>query len=181
MRITLVLIGLVACAASANTLDQFSPFTNTSFNMLTPSLHWQQEVVVGLPGPLVEVDLYVVAPGSCNFYITAGPPWQGGTPNWSTTFSAATTGWVAVDTTAAGLSFTPGQHFVLGFDGGGNSLNLGGSYAPPNGGYPAGLLFLNAANYADGGFDIGFKTYVPEPAGLALFAAVLLLARRSSR
>lgn len=173
-------LGLVVASAGAATLDQYSPYTNTSFNMLTPDLNWQQEVVVGLSGPLVQVDLYATAAGSCTFYITAGAPWQGGPANYTTTFTAPVTGWVSVDTTPAKLSFQPGDHFVLGFIGQNTLLNLGGSYQPPGGGYPPGNLFLNGINYADGGFDVAFKTYVPEPASLALCALGVLaaLARR---
>ncbi len=176
--LALGLAWMMVCLAGANTLDQYSPYTNTSFNMFTSSLHWQQEVVAGLPGPLVEVDLYVIAPGSCNFYITSGAPWQGGTPQWTTTFTSTTTGWVAVDTSAANLTFNPGDHFVLGFDGTDQALNLGGSYQPPDGAYPPGQLWLNQSLYVSGNFDVAFKTYVPEPVGVGLILLVFAFRRR---
>jgi hypothetical protein len=171
-------MGLLASCASAQVLDQVSPFNNASFNMDAPSLHWQQEAVAGLAGQLVQVDLYVTAPGSCTFFINDGPPWQVDPPNWTTTFSAATTGWHSIDTSAAGLALSPGQHFVLGFDGGGTGMWLGGSYAPPGGGYPAGECYLNGNIHGGGGWDIAFRTYVPEPAALALLALGLICRRR---
>lgn len=168
----------LAATAGAQTLDQVSPYVNASFNMSATSLHWQQEVVAGLAGQLVQVNLYVVAPGTCTFFIDDGAPWQPGPPLWSTTFSAATTGWHTVDTSAAGLALTPGQHFVLGFDGGGTGLNLGGSFSPPLGGYAAGELYLNSSPHAGGGWDVAFMTYVPEPATLILLGLTLLALRR---
>lgn len=155
----------LACAADAQTLDQYSPYTNTSFNMSASVLDWQQEVVVGLAGPLVRVELYVNGPGSCTFYINKGSPWQGDVADFTTTFSSAGTGWVPLDTSAAGLSFNPGDHFVLGFIGTDSGLGLTGSgETAPNGGYVPGRLYLNGANYANGSYDIAFKTYVVVPA-----------------
>jgi hypothetical protein len=175
-----LLLVLLAEPAGAATLDQFSPYTNTSFNMINSFLDWQQEVVVGLSGPLVQVDLYAVAAGSCTFYITPGAPWQSGPPSFTTTFTAPSPGWWSVDTSSAGLAFQPGDHLVLGFIGLDAGLNLGGSWEPPNGGYPPGNLFLSGANYADGAFDVAFKTYVPEPAAFTIctFGALCALPRR---
>ena len=175
-----LLVASLAGSAGAATLDQYSPSTNTSFNMVNSFLDWQQEVVVGLSGPLVQVDLYAIAAGSCTFYINPGSPWQGDPPSFTTTFTAPAPGWWSVDTSAAGLAFQPGDHFVLGFIGMDAGLNLGGSWELPSGGYPAGNLFLNGGNYADGGFDVAFKTYVPEPAGFTIgaFGALCALALR---
>jgi len=173
------LAGAVACSAGAYTLDQVSPYTNTSYNMFSPGLHWQQEVVAGLAGPLVQVDLYVTQAGSCTFFINDGAPWQGDPPNWTTTFTATTTGWVSVNTAAAGVFFNPGDHFVLGFDTlGVGVLNLGGSWQPPAGGYPPGQLYINGGIQGDGAYDIAFRTYVPEPAGLACGGLSALFLRR---
>ncbi len=179
MRVlVLSLVGVLTGMAGAQTLDQQSPFQAATFNMDAQSLSWQQEVVVGLAGPLVQVDVYVAQRGSCTFYINDGPPWQSDPPNWTTTFTANTLGWQSIDTSAAGVSFNPGDHFVLGFIGGGTGLWLGGSYSPPLGGYPAGQLWLNNAFYSDGGWDVGFKTYVPEPAALVVTALAALVLRR---
>ncbi len=173
-----LLSGSLAAPAGAQVLDQYSPWTNTSFNMLTPDLNWQQEVVVGLGGALTRVDLFATAGGSCTFYITAGAPWQGGTPNYSTTVNLAGMTWNPINVSAAGLSFQPGDHLVLGFIGQNTGLNLGGSWRVPGGEYGPGRLFLNGANYADGNFDVAFKTYVviPGPGSLALCAAGVLTA-----
>jgi hypothetical protein len=176
-----VALGLAGASAQGQTLDQSSPNTNATFNMAASSLNWQQEVAVGRSGPLVRVDLYVVQPGSCTFYLISGAPWQGGTAAYTTTFSSAATGWVSLNTTASGLAFNPGDHFVLGFIGTDNAVWLGGSgQTPPSGGYAPGQLLLNGAVHADGTWDVAFKTYVPAPGVVALGAAGMLggLARR---
>lgn len=170
-------LGLAGASADAQVLDQYSPYTNTGFNMSASSLNWQQEVVVGLAGPLVRVDLYVNNPGSCKFYITKGSPWQGGAANYSATFSSTVLGWVPFDVSASGLSFNPGDHFVLGFQCTDQGLGLTGSgQTPPNGGYAPGQLFLNQSSFVDGTYDIAFKTYVavPAPGAFALLGVGLL-------
>lgn len=185
MRATIsgVVLTLVVGTVSADTLDldQVSPFffdeTEASFNMDAAGMVWQQEVVAGLAGNLAQVDFYVFAPGSCTLALAAGEPWQA-TYVWSTTFAPTATGWVSLDTSAAGLSFSPGDHYVLDFINTSGGLCLGGSYQPGGGNYPAGRLFYNGYDYGD--WDVAFRTYVPEPSGvaLAMLGAVLMLRRR---
>lgn len=180
-----VLVALVSGAAVASAggavLDQVSPYTNTSFNMLTSDMNWQQEVVVGLSGPLVQVDVYVTQAGSCTFYINTGAPWQGDPPDYSTTFVASGTGWQSIGVASAGLSFLPGDRFVLGFIGQNTLLNLGGSWLPPGGEYVPGNLYLNGASFATGAYDVAFRTYVPGPGTLALCAVGILAGLRRRR
>ena len=78
----LVLIGVIflaAVPANAQILDQVSPNMNASFNADATSLTWQQEVEVGLAGTLVQVEMYVNTPGSCQFFIcnTGQKDWDG--------------------------------------------------------------------------------------------------------
>ncbi len=49
-----VLLISMSGAASASVVDQVSPATDGAFN---PSVGWQQEVVVGIGGKLLAVDL----------------------------------------------------------------------------------------------------------------------------
>jgi len=172
---------LIALApANAQTLDQESPNMNASFNADASSLTWQQEVTVGLAGPLVQIELYVTTPGSCDVFINAGAPWQYDANDFETTLVADSVGWKTIDTSPAGLSFNPDDHFVIGIHGLDTGMWLGGSYLPPEGGYDRGRLWLNEAIHDDTDWDIAFRTYVPEPGTLALLSlgALAMVSRR---
>ncbi len=152
--------GLLAAMANAEVLDQESPPMSANFNMNASSLDWQQEVVVGVAGALVRIELNVNPIGSATLYLHAGAPWQGPPHPWTTTFSPSGNDWQSVDVRAANLSFNVGDHFVIGLQGTDQGLGLNGSYVLPDGGYPAGRLFLLGNNFADGGWDIAFRTYM---------------------
>jgi hypothetical protein len=173
-----LLIALVP--ANAQTLDQESPYVNASFNADYSGFVWQQEVTVGMPGPLVQIELYVTTPGSCEVFINAGAPWQYDDHDFVTTLVADSTGWKTIDTSSANLSFNPDDHFVIGFHGLDTGMWLGGSYQPPEGGYERGRLWINEAIHDETDWDIAFRTYVPEPGTLALLSlgALAMVSRR---
>ncbi|MGE5293550.1 MAG: hypothetical protein ACM3VT_01850 [Solirubrobacterales bacterium] len=180
LAVACVLIGglVGGIASAAPVLDQESPAVQaTLFNVASQYLLWQQEVVVGMTGQLMQIELYANSAGSTPLYINAGRPWQSDASEFSTPFTAAGPGWVAVDTSSAGLIFNAGDTFVIGVGGADGGLNLGGSYDPPQGGYPAGELWLksgsSASLFSGGNWDFAFRTYmdpavVPAPAALAL-------------
>ena len=166
---TLAVVGaifLAAAPANAQILDQVSPYMNASFNADATSLNWQQEVVVGVAGTLVQVDMYVTTPGSCQFYINTGSPWQGDPHEFQTGLTSTTQGWVAIDTSSAGINLDVGDTFCIGILGGGTGMWLGGSYDPPFGGYPQGELYINSNIQGDGGWDLAFQTYMEETGGI---------------
>ena len=184
MRVLVVAGGVFLMAfapASADVvLDQESPNAGASFNADASSLTWQQEVAVGLAGPLVQIELYANGTGSCEVFINAGPPWQYDAHDFVTTLVADSVGWKTIDTSGAGLSFNPDDHFVIGIQGLDTGLWLGGSYSPPEGGYPQGQLWINESIHGDTDWDIAFRTYVPEPGTLALLSlgALAMVSRR---
>ena len=178
MRV-LVMVGLVVgslCAGSATAamvLDQESPYQNATFNVGVASLLWQQEVVVGITGTLARVELYTAHAGTTPFSINAGAPWQIDAGDFAAGFTGAAPGWTGVDTSAASLFFNAGDHFVIAVGGTSSELWLAGRYDLPAGGYPAGACWLNGEPHNDGGWDIGFRTYV-EPAAVPVPAAFLM-------
>ena len=162
---------------AAPTIDQESP-TNASFNAGPTYMHWQQEVVVGLAGQLTRIELCAKWPGTANVYVNAGAAWQADAADFSTTFTAAA-GWLAIDTSGAGLVFNPGDHFVIGIQGTGSDLWLYGNRSDPNGEYDPGALWLKLGTgtpnpYSTGNGDLAFKTYVDAAPAVPVPGAVLL-------
>ncbi|MCK4872678.1 MAG: hypothetical protein KAS72_08135 [Phycisphaerales bacterium] len=162
---------LLAASAAVNAdpiLDQQAPFTNAIYYSGT-SLNWQQEIEVGLAGPLAGVELYAYTPGSAVLYINAGAPWQADDNDFEMTVSPSGIGWFFIDTSAANINFDVGDHFVIGIQGTAGGLKMGGS-SP--GGYPEGALYLGGSAYGSPNqHDFGFRTYViPAPGSIVLLS-----------
>ena len=185
ISVSLTVVLLSAASANALVLDQVSPTGAVSYNMNNSGLTWQQQVTVGLAGPLVQVDLRVQQAGTAQFFINTGTPWQSDTHDFVTTFTTGLNfAWVPIDTSSSGLNFNVGDKFVIGVKGTNGGMSLFGTYANPGGGYAGGDLWLNNSLYSPsepGNYDLAFRTYIPEPATVILFVAggLALCARRS--
>lgn len=168
-------------AAPANgdlILDQESPVSN-AYCFSGTSLNWQQEVVVGLDGPLAGFELYAWTPGSAIVYINAGAPWQDDVNEFEITVSPSSIGWFFIDTADANINFDVGDHFVIGLQGTGGGLKVGGSSPGP---YPEGMLYVDGDIHVSPDYiDFGFRTYVPEPGSLFLLSLGALAALRRLR
>lgn len=176
LAIACVLIGsfVATIASAAPVLDQESPYTNAGFNVGAAIFSWQQEVTVGMTGQLSRIELYAQNTGTTPLYINAGSPWQSDASEFSTLFTPGGQGWVAIDTTSAGLFFNAGDTFVIGVGGTDSGLSLGGSCTSPSGGYQAGRLGINGSLF-DSMWDIAFRTYVDVPSNPTIPAPAALV------
>ncbi|MEZ6235093.1 MAG: GC-type dockerin domain-anchored protein [Phycisphaerales bacterium] len=177
MERTCVLIG-VACVASAasaqvGVLDQSSPFGATPtaspafYNFSIASTRWGQQVRCGVAGTLegvriglrsfenlaTEMRLRSGTAASPGPVLMVVPIQNNGGPNYP-----------FIDLSAANLVLAVGETFVLEFQGGGSGIPAVdglGTYTPPPGvpGYPE-PLFRNNGAFLDGGYRIGFETYM---------------------
>jgi hypothetical protein len=178
----LAAVGLLGTPASAQMLDQVQDMTNASYNMDATSLNWQQEILTGIAGQLVQVDVYANGAGSATFYLNDGSPWQGDGNNFEMLFTSTGVGWYSIDVTSANLVFDVGDPFVMGWVGGGTGLWMGGGYIDNGVGPYKGELWLNGSFYSNGGWDLAFRTWViPAPGALALLSLAGLVAPRRRR
>ncbi len=149
-------------AHAGEVLDQESPISG-SLNGDTSLSHWQQEVTVGLAGLVSRVEVYVVTPGSANFYLNTGFGWQEPEHNFAVRVQAARTGWTSVDVSSAGIRLNAGATFVIGISG----INQGLWFSGGRGSrYDGGDLYLNREVYLGRGeADMAFRTYMVPGAG----------------
>jgi len=163
----LVFLGSRA-AFALGTLDQTSPSPNTSFDAGTASRIWQQQIQVGLTGPLAGISITAtgrMAQFNIRVRNGAAPSTQPVLFQQLVTVSATQPQFV--DMTASGITFTAGNLFVMEIQGNGTGALIMGDYVAPPGtpGYPQ-PLYRNGSAYP-AGFTLGFQTFVITcPAGM---------------
>lgn len=146
-------------------IDQVNPYSDTGFEAGTNQI-WQQEVTVGTEGYLKGIDLYWLIDPRINnnildVFINVGSAWQTDAHDFQSTITfSAPNNWNFIDVSSAGLYFLPGNQFVIGVQNTFDNTSLGGSYFDR---YPAGRLFLDTLNYANGLLDLAFRTHVETP------------------
>jgi hypothetical protein len=92
--------------------------------------------------------------------ITAGGPWQGGTPAWTTT-AVLEEGWNTFNVTSAKIFVSAGEEFTIGIHGQSvvHQFNPGVGFSKGDQ-YAAGELFMNGSTVGSEGNDLLFRTYV---------------------
>jgi hypothetical protein len=179
-------IALMAPAIGrAAVLDQVND-TDLNMSYGLNAFEWQQEIVAGMSGQLMGVELCgqtgTGAPAMTVYY-AAGAGWAA-VPMHSTTVSAEYGSgpvWMYADFAAANIQLTAGETFVIGVVGpqhqGTSALNgtSQDKYAP-------GSLWLGGSLFAGSpDYDLAFRTYViPEPVTLVLLVTggIGVIARR---
>jgi len=153
-------INWVACDLCAPPApDQVNPFINNTSLGAQPTDVWQQEVTVGTNGQLVGVDIWWHGGnGTLDFSINRGAAWQTDTPEFQATITLTRLGdWNFIDLSSAGLSFLPGEQFVIQWQNL-SPTSLGGSNTDQ---YPTGDLYFNAGLHTvERLVDLAFRTYM---------------------
>lgn len=175
----LVAAGLTGAASAAVVTDQQSGVGSAGFNVHTDFLNWQQEVLVGVSGKLVGLDLFYAhqQPQDFGLEIFRGAGWHD-TGSIAEAIVTPVNGSIHVDLSAFDLNFSAGEFLVFGIRGLGpisDCCALKGN----SGDYTAGKLWLLGGEQTA---DFGFVTYmndgkgttVPEPASLGLLGLGLV-------
>lgn len=189
-----------ATAGATPIVDQAQLLANTQLNGGLRDLIWQQGVVAGLAGQLVEVDLYANTSGTANVFVNLGAGWQSDVSEFSSNITFAV-GLNAIDVRGAKIKLSPGTQYVIGIQG----LNASNSgivnplirFKDSTNAYSGGALWQQyrtsqPSMLTDNRNDLTFATVVdvaaptntdpvPEPATLLLVSggfASLVTARR---
>src|ERR1043165_3611336 len=127
-------------AAQTGTQDQDSPRTNASYNEDADFLIWQQQVRAGVAGQLegIVLTLFGNAGAHMDIRVRLGDAPSTNPVLFSAGINKAVTGQeiVFVNMTAANITLTAGQTFVMETQGNNTGTNLIGSYVDPNTGPP---------------------------------------------
>ena len=165
--LSIVVLAFTGPAFATLVVDQSSPYAdNAGFSASVYSTS-QQGVTVGLPGQLMQVDVYIEWPGSGELFINTGAPWQTDAHDFTAPFGSPSIGWISIDTSSAGLTFDVGDRFVIGVTGeetGIPRLMMGANASDR---YSGGELWRSPTELREG-WDMAFRTYVPEPGTLFL-------------
>ncbi len=157
----------------AGVLDQESPWEDLSppaqtagFNLDASSLTWQAQIRAGMDGTLegITIGLNGSIGSEIEMRIRMGPAWSFQSPLFVGTVVKSTVEWenVFTDMTAAGITLSAGDILVMEVQGNNTGGGMLGSYVAPANGSPLydEPLYLNQNNFADGGWRLGFKTYM---------------------
>jgi len=162
-------------AAQTGTLDQVSPFASEAatgigtagFNMSASSLTWQLEAEAGLDGTLegIELELTGAIGATMDIAVFLGSGWQSGTPVYSGSLSKATgsTEIAWVDMSAANISLSAGDAYMIQLQGNDTGMGTTGTYESPVNMQFDGDLYLNSNLYGPE-WKVGFHTYILEDA-----------------
>jgi hypothetical protein len=166
--------------SEAALVDQVNSYMDASFEDDSVG-GWQQEVTVGMAGYLVGIDLYWYRKywpynNQIFFAVNVGSPWQSDANDFQSivTFTNPN-GWNYIDVSSAGLYFLAGDKFVFIVQNPFDNTSMGGSWPDM---YTNGNLFVDGHNFADGGWDLAFRTHmnpVPLPSAVLLFGSGLVV------
>jgi hypothetical protein len=178
MRATATLFALAALALPAraqSTLDQVSDYHNSAYNTAIAGLVWEQEVQVGLSGPLAafELSLNSYLPNDhATVELLPGRLGNLGAPLWTGQVGPSrlnVNDRVLVNVLSAGISFQAGEWFVIRIHGDSQGMGFQGNAYWPNDPYP-GNFYLNGSPV--GATDnMGFRTFVWTGPQLALIGS----------
>jgi len=168
--LSIVVLAFTGPAFATLVVDQSSPYADNAGFSVGASVVNQQGVTVGLPGQLMQVDVYIYWPGSGELFINTGAPWQTDAHDFTAPLDATNIGWVSIDTSPAHLTFDVGDRFVIGIQGFDSSLPYLMMGANASDLYGGGQLWHDAGLQPElrEGWDMAFQTYVPEPGTLFL-------------
>ena len=165
--LSIVVLAFTGPAFATLVVDQSSPYAdNAGFSASLYSTS-QQGVTVGLPGQLMQLDVYIYWPGSGELFINTGAPWQTDARDFTAPLDATNIGWVSIATSPAHLTFDVGDRFVIGIQGFDSSLPYLMMGANASDRYSGGELWRSPTELREG-WDMAFRTYVPEPGTLFL-------------
>ena len=183
-----LLFSSTAFSGSQVVVDQSTGKTFAGvFNADAPSITWQQEVLVGVTGKLIGIDILPQSETSnpptesTFFFVNVGSPWQFDANDFEAIITVPTVGeadWFYVDVSSANIVLEAGDTFVWGTKGINGGLWLHGQQLQ----YP-GQLWIDAPPFGireqeifGSHSDLAFRSHmmiVPEPTSSLLCAISL--------
>ena len=162
----LALAAAAPAAAQGQTLDQVSIYHNASFNAAIPGLVWEQEVKVGIAGPLAgfELSLSTYLPNDhMTVEIVAGRLTNPGAVLWSGQVGLSQLNvWrpVAVNLLNQNIHFQVGDYFIIRIPSDSQGIGFQGNADwPADTYYPAGDFWLNGSPVGNTE-NMGFRTWM---------------------
>lgn len=166
MRLAPVFLAFALLAGSAfaqRSLDQVSDYHNSAYNAAIAGLVWEQEVQVGIGGPLAgfELSLNSYLPNDhATVELVTGRVTQPGAVLWSGQVGPSrinVNDHVVVDMMPSGISFQAGDWFIIRILGDSQGMGFQGNAYWPNDPYP-GDFYLDG-NPVGSTDNMGFRTW----------------------